>query len=366
MINQTLIWLLLLPFLLGAGLWFAVRSRIGSVDKIKLSGIVVAVAFALTATIFLVGKGAKTMDVEIINGQVTSKSRDHGTYEQAYQCNCRMVTTGYGKDQTTTQVCDTCYETHYTVKWTSFTTIGDFVIDSEDSTSRSVYNTADPVFYLNIQKGDPASDTHRYTNYVQAVPESLFTPTSTELKKRFAMLVPSYPGSIYNHYTNDHVLSPGLNMADRPVWNREVALMLRDLGPAKQVNAIIVFAKTDDPNYEYALRDAWENGNKNDVIVVIGTKNYPAIDFVRVISWTKKELFKIELRDDIQKLGTVQHTIVPMIAAQITKNFERRHMSEFEYLDGEIDPPTWVMIIIVIIQLAGFGFVFYKTQHRRW
>jgi hypothetical protein len=122
------------------------------------------------------------------------------------------------------------------------------------------------------------------------------------------------------------------------------------------VNAIVVIAKTDDPNYEYALRDAWEGANKNDVVLVIGSKNYPTIDFVRVISWTKNELFKVELRDNVQELGTIQRApIMNLLQTQISKNFERRRMREFEYLKAEIDPPTWVLVTIIVLILGSMG-----------
>jgi hypothetical protein len=73
-----------------------------------------------------------------------------------------------------------------------------------------------------------------------------------------------------------------------------------------------------------------------------------------VISWTKNELFKVQLRDSIQELGTIQRApILSALQEQIGKNFERRHMAEFKYLETEIDPPTWLMITTVIVLLLG-------------
>lgn len=346
--NQTLIWLLVSPLLVGLICAYLYRGRP------EVWPVVAGVTFGLfflTLAGFYGAKASATSDVEIINGEVVSKSREHGTYEQPYTCNC--VTTYDSKGNAST-VCQTCYETHYTVDWFTATTVGKIDLYSEDSTWRSVYNTPDPAFYVNIRPGDPVAQRHSYTNYIQAVPNSLFTASSKTLKERFALLIPPYPDKVYDFYSVDRVLTPGYSLPDIKTWNLELANSLRKLGPAKQANSIIVIAKTDDPNYEYALRDAWENANKNDVVLIVGSKNWPNIDFVRVISWTKNELFKVELRDAVQAMGTVNHGIVKVLEAQIAKNFSRRHMKEFEYLDDEIAPPTWVINSLAVLQLLGF------------
>jgi hypothetical protein len=353
-VNITLLWFLALPLSLGLGLWYILgQSR----DSAITGGMFAGAGSIVLAIVFWGSAGVATADTEIWNGKITGKTRDHGTYEQPYDCNCRNVTSGSGKNQTTTRVCDTCYETHYTVKWDCASTVGSFRIDSRDSTSRSVYNTPNPQRWTMINVGDPAAASHSYTNYVQAVPQTLFSPASSSLKSKFASMLPAYPINVYDFYRNDHFVTVGYSTPDAPAWNAEIANLLRDLGPAKQVNAIVVIAKTDDPNYEYALRDHWEGANKNDVVLLIGSAEWPRIDFVRVLSWTKNELFKVQLRDSIQDLQTIQRgPIIQILGEQISKNFQRRHMAEFKYLDAEIDPPTWVLVLITVLEvLAAVG-----------
>lgn len=350
--NVTLIWFLSLPILAGLALWYFIpRSNL---DSLKIGAAVGALGSIITVIAFLVSAGAATWDTEIWSGQITSKDRDHGTYEQPYSCNCRTVTSGSGQNATTSTQCDTCYETHYTVKWSAESTVGPFSLFNEDSTSRSVYRTPDPARFTIIKPGDPASVSHRYTNYVQAVPESLFTPGAAGLKAKFGALIPAYPDQIYDFYKVDRFLTPGYNTLDAKLWNDGISKVLRSLGPQKQVNTIIVIAKTDDPNYEFALRDAWEGANKNDVVLIIGSKVWPQIDFVRVLSWTKTELFKIELRDKVMDLGTIQREVIMAILHdQISKNFKRREMSEFKYLESEIDPPTWLLVLLGSFIILG-------------
>jgi len=360
--NQTLIWLLVIPIVLALVLYIAARNK---EEAPMFSGIYAAVGLTLVLSCFFISTGSKVWDTEVLNGKVVSKDREHGTYEESYECRCRTVSSGSGKNKTTSRVCDTCYRTHYTVEWNVNTTIGDYQIDKLDRTSRSVYHEPDPSRYTVVQTGDPAAKTHQYTNYVQAVPNSLFTPAAADLKKKFAGLIPAYPDKIYDLYKVDRFLTPGWSIADTAAWNADISNILRDLGPKKQVNLIVVVAKTDDPNYEYALRDAWEGANKNDVVLIVGSTQYPKIDFVRVLSWTKNETFKVQLRDAVMDKGTIDRSLVTMCASQIEQNFVRRQMKEFEYLSGEIDPPDWLVTTLIALLIVGAVGTYVFIQKRK-
>jgi len=367
--NDTLLWMMGVPIGIGIALWYFTKDRF---DNAWVAGAVnVVVGMMILAGVFYGSKGVATADTEIWSGQITAKARDHGTYEKPYDCLCRSVQScsgsGTSRPCSTTQKCETCYETRYTVSWNCKSTVGGFKIDSRDSTFRSVYNEPNPQRWSIINVGDPASKRASYTNYVQAVPESLFKPSAESLKAKFASLTPKYPDNVYDFYKLDRFLTPGYSTPDAPAWNADISNMLRELGPKKQVNVIVVVAKTSDPNYEYALRDAWEGANKNDVVLVIGSAEWPKIDFVRVISWTKNELFKVQVRDAVQDLGTIQRgPIMTVLQEQISTNFVRRKMSEFKYLENEITPPTWLMIsTIAALLLGGAGTYFFMTKNSR-
>lgn len=352
--NTTLIWLLAVPVILALVVFYVARQRNDMQQSLMLSGGFALAGILITCMCFFISTGAKSHDTEIWNGQVTGKSREHGTYEESYQCNCRTITHRNSDGTTSSRTeCDTCYRTHYTVEWTAHSTVGNFQIRKLDETSRSVYSARDPMRYVNTKVGDPAASAHSYINYVQAVPNSLFTPAAADLKKQFAGLIPKYPDRIYDLYNVNRFVSPGWAPSDADLWNQDISNSLRELGPKKQVNLIVVVAKTNDVNYEYALRDAWEGANKNDVVLIIGSTEYPKIDFVRVLSWTKNEAFKIQLRDAVMDKGTIDRSIVQMCAQQIDKNFERRHMKEFAYLEGEIDPPDWLIYALLVLLIGG-------------
>lgn len=358
--NTTLLLMLGLP-IIGAGLLYYLSRERLTTNLGKFKSLLMIPAFfapgaLIIALAFAISHGTATSDVEVWSGVITAKERKHDSYQRSYECNCKTVTTGTGKNQTTTTVCDTCYEDHYTVKWTCQSTLGKYKIAEEDSTFRSVYLLPDPQRWKEIKVGDPVSTTHRYTNYVQAVPESLFKPSADSLRAKFSKMTPPYPDKIYDLYKIDRFVQVGFAFTDAKQWNTDISNMLRTLGASKQVNVIVVVAKTTDQNYMYALRDAWEGANKNDVVVVIGSEDGVKIAWADVISWTKKELFKVELRDNLLALDTIDRTkIMPMIEAQIVKNFERRHMAEFQYLSSEIDPPSWVIMLASACLIIGYG-----------
>lgn len=357
MINVALLWYLLIPVALSAITFFLVQrisaytwqaAAVQSVAALCISVIAIAVAF-------YAGIGSKTSDTEIWNGAILDKARQHGHYLRPYQCNCRTVSTGSGKNQTTTTVCDTCYEDRYTVTWSCRSTIGSWTIEHYDRSSRSVYKSPDPQRWTIIKAGDPVSRAVNYTNYVRAVPESLFRPAARDLKAKFAASIPPYPSNIYDFYKIDRVLAVGVPIPNLREWNDKLSNALKTIGPQKQVNAVIVFVNTSDANYEYALQDAWAGAKKNDVVLIVGVTNYPKIEWVRVVSWTDRQLLKVRLRDEVASIGTLDvDAIIPLVTSNITAHFERKRMRDFEYLKDEIDPPQWLTITTIAVVVLGY------------
>jgi len=352
--NITLLWMLAIP-IVGAACFYYFNE-----DLPWYSSLVAAmVGFIIVFIGFYAGYGSKVADTELWNGKIVSKARVHDTYEESYSCNCHTTRSG----NSTTTTCDTCYRTHYTVHWGCESTIGSFTIKDLDSLFRSVYSEPDPNRFTIIHVGDPVAQTHMYTNYVQAVPNSLFAAVDANLMKSFEPILPEEPIHIYDIYHVDRFLSPGFSFVDAPQWNADISEMLKDIGTQKQVNVSIVVAKTADRSYAEALRTKWEGVNKNDVVVVFGSLDGQKIEFVQALSWTKSEIFKVELIDKLQSLGTISRPqVISIIHDQILKNFERRHMREFKYLKGEIDPPGWVITLVIVILVLGYGYASFANK----
>lgn len=326
--------------------WLLDRDR----DKLQNAAIGFGAASVLGVAILAGGLFSQTADTEILNGQVVKKYQETVSCSHSYSCNCR--TTGSGNNKTTT--CDTCYEHTNDYNWVLQTSVGNINIDRIDRQGKW-----EPPRFNVARIGDPVAQTETFTNYIRGAQNSLFNDAESKSSlTQFAGKIPPYPLAIYDYHYLNRVLTVGANVPNQAEMNRQLALALRSLGPAKQVNVVILITNIQDPNYVYAVNRAWLGGKKNDVIVLVGSKDYPTIDWVRVISWTDSNTFKIQLRDSLQDLGTLadSNAVVKVISDQVTANFARKHMKDFEYLKSEIDVPTWAIVlafIAVIILTIG-------------
>ncbi len=331
-------------------------------------GIQMAISCVLVAIVYAAGSYSKTADVEIWNGQITSKHRDHGHYLRSYSCHCYTSCTTVGKTQSCRQICQTCYEDRYTVNWYLKSTLGDIGLQSYDRTSRSVYNEPDPASYIAAYVGEPCSKEKGFTNYVKAVPESLFNSKEGALRlKKFESMIPAYP-RVHSHYHVNRVISVGVKVPDLKDWTLKTAEHLRYLGPEKEANIIIVFANTTDQTYRYALEQAWLGGKQNDVIVVMGTPQYPKVAWADVITFGQNAgngMLAVDIRDRIMKTGVADATATTgIVASSVNKHFKRKHMEDYEYLKDEIQPPTWVLILAFLLAIGssiGLTYVFHRN-----
>ena len=303
------------------------------------------------------GIAAKTHDVEILNGEVTGKYSEHVSCEHSYSCRCHTV----GKGNDAHQECDTCYDHSYDVSWYVATNLGDIKIDRVNRRG-----DLEPPRFTTVQVGEPASIDHSYTNWVKAADKSLFHADPI-LALKYQGKLPDYPGVIYDYYRINRVITSGMSVAGIDQWNTDLSTVLEKLGPARQVNSVIVFTNDASPDFADALRAYWMGGKKNDLVTVIGTPHFPDIEWARVFSWSKDPTVDIEIRDQLQELGSAadRSKVIGIIANEIRAHFVRRPMADFEYLKSEIDPPTWVVVMMAIFAIPGSLFLtwfFYRND----
>lgn len=284
------------------------------------------------------GRYLEAADVQILNGEVTGKRSEKVSCSHSYSCNC------------TKNGCSTCYDHAYDVDWILDTTVGEVKIDRVNRRG-----TKEPPRFTQALPGDPVAQRSQYTNYIKAAPNSLFNHLeNTRAVKQYEGQIPSYPSSIRDYHYVDRFIAHGVSVPDASNWNLELAHTLKRLGTTKQANSVIVVTKSPSTEFATALNAAWLGGKKNDVVVVIGAPEYPKIAWVRVLSWTKNELFKVQLRDALMDLKEVRREeVLHTLKHHIEKGFERRPMADFEYLKDEIELPTWAVVLLVILSLVA-------------
>lgn len=302
-------------------------------------GVTVLIAAAVVGA----GYYRDSADTEIISGQVVSKDSQRVSCQHSYSCNCYTTCSG-GKTRTCTQHCSTCYEHGYDISWYVRSDIGYLTIDRVNRRGDEM-----PPRWNAVQMGDPFSMHHGYTNWVKASPDSLFHAINSVA---FEKLIPNYP-RVYDYYKVDRAIAMGVTVPDLKSWQENLAIMQRIVGPKKQANVIVIFAKTSNRAYVEALKSKWLGGKKNDVLVVVGTLKYPKVEFVDVISWTDNQLFKIQLRDDLSATPEVnQAQWIESIQKNIMTSYVRKPAKDFEYLKDEIQPPTWVIALAFFLSFV--------------
>jgi hypothetical protein len=297
------------------------------------------------------GRFAKTADTEILNGEITGKHSEDVTCKHTYECNCRQVcATDRNGNRSCSQSCDTCREHSFDREFKIATSIGNYEIDTVDR-----QGIITPRAYANAYVGEPVARSHLFTNYVKASPDSLFnTLAEKQAFERFKGSLPAYPSRVYDYFSIDRILVSGATVPNVAEWNGKLAEMLKRVGPAKQVNVVVVFTGSGDPQYAAALRSAWLGAKKNDVVVVMGAPKYPEIAWARVISWTDNQTFKVQLADDIQDLKmAAPDAVLGVISHDITQGFTRKHMRDFRYLAWEVEPPMWLLILLFVVSGAA-------------
>lgn len=302
-------------------------------------------SMALILLTSMISSYVATSSTEILNGQVKSKERDQVSCSHDYKCRCRNVqhkrsdgTTYYEEE------CDTCYDHSYDYNWNVDSTLGSYRIDRVNR-----QGTIEPPRWTSVKIGDPVADTHTYTNWIKSSDSSLFNVSKNRFDQ-FKDKIPAYPGEIYDYYNIDRIVTPGLRVNDQSKLNRYISEQLRELGPKKQVNLIFVVTKIQDPTYADAIWASWKGAEKNDVVVVVGTKN-GEINWAKVQSWAEFDIFNVKLRDRIMDSRVFKmKNIIDMTIDETYKSYQRKPMKQFEYLKDETRAmPLGAMIFIGVL-----------------
>lgn len=306
---------------------------------------VVIMAIALFAG-YEIALNIKSYDTQILSGQVTGKTRDVVSCSHSYPCNCRNECSGSGSNKTCSEVCDTCYEHDYDIDWNINTTVGTITIDRVDGSGSQ--GLEQPQRWTSVKNGEPVSKTSNYQNYIKAVPDSLYHRLSNQP-------VPNYPETIYDYYHIDRVVDfdLGIPAVDLQSLNDKISMELREVASLKQVNIVVVLTKNNDRQFSDDLKAAWLGGKKNDIVIVIGSDNYPYIKWASVFSWSANDLLNVSLRNDIEDHAKIDTKLVDIVIVGINKNWVRKRMHEYAYLKNEIRPSIFGYIAIFIFTLLS-------------
>lgn len=321
-------------------------------------GINCAVAITLTSVVYFAGVYKSMYDTEVLSGFVTEKTREWTSCEHSYKCRCRQVRScsGSGKSKSCSyhEECDTCYEHSNDWDWDVKTTVGNHTINRVDRRG-----SIEPPRWTEVTVGEPAANAHMYTNYIKAVPDSLFAYNQNIMDK-YKDQIPKYP-EIYDYFKINRVMN--FSGADTREWSDYLSNSLKSMGKEKQVNIIAIL--TDKPvDFADALFYSWAGGKKNDVVMVYGVKEGVVEWFqsTSVGNGMNNQELHITLRNE--SIGkAVDLELLKSQVGIINTKFNRLPMEQFEYLKDQVEPPIWVLIMALIVGLGsslGVAYIFAK------
>jgi len=361
----TFVTLLIIPLIISlvAFLLPTDKTQKGYLSKVRkvswkelcvLIGVSIIVAATSSAIIYY----QNVTYTEVWNGLVTKKARVKVSCRHSYPCNCRTECSGSGKSSSCSTVCDTCYEHSHDFDYPVYDSAGHTIdIDTIDRQGVRI-----PPRWDEVKIGDPTSVNHNYVNYIKATSDSLLRTQGASKK----YIVPQYPQTIYDYYKYNRLISVGLAIPDSNKLDYQLAEMNGRLGPIKQCNVIYLIVKNQPMDYFFAVKQSWENANKNDIIINISVDENKNIQWVQTLCMTEHDIFRVKLRDDILDIKTLDMTkIIPITEDDTKRYFKRKPMKDYQYLMASIVPtPTQYIVSIIInaIMCLGLAIFFYRDD----
>lgn len=337
---MNFILILLVPVLISGVAFLVLKATISWKEFLLMLGLGVG----MTLIGWQIAKWGSLRSNEHLNGRVTHK--EDGTQ---HCCHCRDVCDAHDKKGNCTSSHEDCdHITDY--YWTLNTTVGDVSIENCSGSNDP------PSIWVNAKIGEPASVDHGYNNYLLADPDSLWVHAHMD---RFEAGIPDYP-QISRKYQVNHVV--GLSAPASLI--SAMSEMNADLGASNQVDITIALTAERDPSFAQALEAKWLYGPKNSLNIVMGIQG-DTISWVRVVTFSKVEMLKVRLRDQLQGLALNDPKVPAIIRNEIGGGFKRTHMADFEYLASTASPTGWILALLYVFEIllcAGLTFWMHRKD----
>lgn len=334
-----------------------------------------AAAGFLTAFIFnFVAVLGMTSDYETWSGQVVTATRYPEWVEEYQEAIYKTVTktrTRNGKSETHTERVFSHYETRHRThheyfrtcdtlnqsftingeRWNQICqTFGGF--DTEDG-NKSGFHSGDKNIYPSRNKTGfihPTTAIRSWENKVKAAPSN-FSYVKVEDPNVF-----EYPRNS-DPWRSDRLLGTATSIS---IF--EFDRMNAKLGAAKKVNVIMVgFGEDADSSMGHLQEAKWIGGKKNDLVLCFGGNPR----WTYVFGWTEEEEVKKNLQT-ILLVHPINNEILPLIEAEIWKNYTIKDWSKFDYLT--VEPPSWSYLVMVLvmglIQAGCWAFAMLNSERK--
>jgi hypothetical protein len=198
------------------------------------------------------------------------------------------------------------------------------------------------------QTSEPMVTIHSWTNKVQASSSVLNFPEVTEQEVEDWELYdyPEVDGAYELPTVLDHYKS---------TWAADLHLRYANahLGPLKKVRMWILMFRDKDIQAARMQEALWKGGNKNEIVVCIGTDKEYNINWSHVFSWTDEKVLLTEIRNKVvdykQATDETLLDLSRFLIVNVTAKFVKKDFREFDYLT--IQPTNFAIILTYILVL---------------
>jgi hypothetical protein len=323
------------------------------------------VSAALCGGFAMWGEHSATRDSEFWGGWTTSAHYYEDWNEYIHKTCQRCVSTDKNGSCTSYMSYDCSYVSYHDERWAIKDSNG-----ARHSVPRSTYNYLVKFFgvtptFVDMRRrhhtndGDmyrviwpktqatvePVVVAHTYENRVQAS-RSVFSYVELSPKEVLAEGLFEYPEVSLFGYPS--VLGDcGDSTA---AGNKRLMYHNAKLGRSKQLRMWILCFQGGSLSKGHLQEAYWVGGNKNEVVLAIGTGKDGSGTWVHPFSWTDDKTPVIEIRDFIvgqEKLDLVK--VADFMSTRLETGFVRKRFEEFSYLS--VETPTWAIVTTFIVTL---------------
>ena len=112
------------------------------------------------------------------------------------------------------------------------------------------------------------------------------------------------------------------------------------------------------------LESYWFGGKKNEVTLCVNLRG-KEVGNVKVITWAKDNLFKIQIRDSIAGMKVFDsYAAAKVLSGYSMKAYQLRDFKEFEYIELEVELKTWHYVLIwIMVTLLSFVILFVVVKN---
>lgn len=309
-------------------------------------------------------------DTQILNGMITNKFKHTEICSEYSSCENYYI-----KTKTKTRINSKGKLERYTETYKVFlySTEFDWYLQTSTDDNIKIKRVNDrgdvmPPRWNMAHVGDYSASTSIYINPLLSGDVSLFNTAADsglysdeDLKD-----IPDYP-EVYDYYRFNPVIN--LTQHDVSFIRTELNKQMRTMGASKQANVIFVVidSNINGDDFTKKLKQKWNGGKKNDIIIVVGIDKIKNITFLTSNSYADgsgNELLHSTLKMRyIANESVLDLNEVRVIMSIIDDKFNRLPASEFNYMLTDVKP-SFMLIIIIIILTLGVGYILVNNRER--